>query len=49
MLIARDNDKAAARHSVSGVIERLFSGLRDKPRWQKNAHHLLAQVCSAAH
>jgi len=35
MLIARDNDKATARHSVSGVIERLFDGLRGKPSGRK--------------
>ena len=35
MLIARDNDKATARHSISGVIERLFDGLRGKPSGRK--------------
>jgi AcrR family transcriptional regulator len=31
MLIARGSDKVAARRSVSGVVERLFDGLRGKP------------------
>jgi AcrR family transcriptional regulator len=31
MLIARSEDKAAARRSVSGVVERLFEGLRGRP------------------
>jgi AcrR family transcriptional regulator len=31
MLIARSEDKAAARRSVSGVVERLFEGLRGQP------------------
>ena len=35
MLIARGEDKAAARHSVSGVVERLFEGLRGKPNRKK--------------
>jgi AcrR family transcriptional regulator len=30
MLIARGDDKAAARHSVSGAIGRLFEGLRGR-------------------
>lgn len=30
MLIARSDEKAAARQSVSGVVERLFEGLRGK-------------------
>ena len=35
MLIARGNDKAAARCSISGVVERLFEGLRGEPDRRK--------------
>jgi hypothetical protein len=48
MLIARDKNKVAARHSVKGVIERLFDGLRGKPDGPKKAPHLLARVHSTA-